>query len=123
MASRGNLLADAYRSALASPIGPIDDLASLLEQKLGEAETAHPGLLLAPEDFARHLAQKTNAESSLDALMAPDLYLARATANGSSPALARFRELHASCIRNVHARSSGTRPPLDELMQVLEEKL
>lgn len=123
MASRGDLLAEAYRSALTTPIALPDDLASLLEQKLAEAEAVHPGLGLAPESFARHLGKKTSAGSALDSLVAPDLYLARATGDGSAPALARFRELYTNDIRNVHARSSGTRPPLDELMQTLEEKL
>lgn len=123
MASRGDLLAETYRSVLTTPIAVRDDLASVLEQKLAEAESVHPNLVLEAERFVRHLGEKTGPDSPLDALVAADLYLARACADGSAAALARFQELYSTDIRSVHARSSGTRPPLDELVQVLQEKL
>jgi RNA polymerase sigma-70 factor (ECF subfamily) len=99
------------------------DLDETLRAKLEEAESAHPSIRLDRATFLRHLADKTSADSPLTTLLAPDLYLARACGEGMPPALAAFRELHGGDIRDVHARSSGSRPPLDELTQAVHEKL
>jgi RNA polymerase sigma-70 factor (ECF subfamily) len=99
------------------------DLDQALHAKVSEAEATHPSIRLDQAAFVRHLAAKTTHDSPLDTLQAADLYLARACGEGLAPALAVFRDLHGGDIREVHARSSGSRPPLDELTQAVHEKL
>lgn len=102
-----------------------------LEQHLREviavAQTAWPEIMLSSEVFVRHLAAQmgdTDMSSEfLRTVHAADLYLACACAHCIPRALETFEKNFLSRVAAFLARSEQSRETVDEICQVLREKL
>jgi RNA polymerase sigma-70 factor (ECF subfamily) len=88
--------------------------------------TAWPGIVVELESFAIHVAQRVGSEpieSSLAGVHAADLYLSCACSAGNAAALAAFDKRYLSQIGGFVARMSFSPAFVEELAQVLREKL
>jgi RNA polymerase sigma-70 factor (ECF subfamily) len=120
----------AFLAAAVASTRPGDDalltLGERLESSLRAAREAWPDVALSPEAFASCLGTHVGDEGSLlealDALRAPDLYLACACARGDERALRAFES---SYFREIDAALGRirTRATLDEAKQLVRDRL
>ena len=103
-----------------------DALSTWLEAALARCRAAWPALPAPGEAFARHLGQKVLAGDDLamlERLHVTDLHLARCCAEGEPAALAAFERTHLSQVADFVRHLDRSRDFLDEVTQVLREKL
>lgn len=121
-------LLDALRAGLGDRALPeLEALADKLANLVERAAAAWPALDVAPHRFARYLGERlprtAPVEDALDAAFAPDLFLACACVDGVPGAAETFTRLHLSSLPAMLARLKPTPSFLDEVHQILAEKL
>jgi RNA polymerase sigma-70 factor, ECF subfamily len=99
------------------------ELGAALRQRFEEADRAWPGLGVSPDDFVRHLASRGAPGVPLAALHVTDLYLACACAARARTALDAFDRAYLGPLATLLARPQLAPEVVDELRQVLREKL
>jgi RNA polymerase sigma-70 factor, ECF subfamily len=91
------------------------------------ARAEHPELQLELDDFARHVAavlvQVPNSEPAFSELNAGDLFLAAACTQRDAAALACFEQRYLRPLRSFVAEIDTNPSRLDELKQLLRERL
>jgi len=111
---------------VAAQLGDLQSLEESLGELLTKARSAWPSFDLAPDLFFHHIAERlpaSEARRALDAVHAPDLYLACACLHGHPQALAEFHEkVLPSVIRSVERRA-GTTLAGQEVISLLVQKL
>ena len=104
-------------------VAAISDLESLLEQHLTEGAAAWPTVVLDPEVYLRHLADKlrTRAEELSDRVIrtmpAADLYLAAACTAGDPAAITAFHDTILPVVRPALAKLGVPDATIDETEQ------
>jgi len=93
-----------------------------LEARWRAARAAWPGVELSAEAFVRRLAELCRPEPP-PAEHAPDVYIALACANGDAAALSAFDGMLATVVAQAVGRVDASRSFLDEVAQVLRQKL
>jgi RNA polymerase sigma-70 factor (ECF subfamily) len=103
---------------------PSSDLlpAEELARAMASGKAAWPGIELAPEAFARHLAERLEPGASVAALAVSDLYLACACAQGSAGAVEAFSRRFCADL-GAALRPVGAAAMADDVRQVLLERL
>jgi RNA polymerase sigma-70 factor (ECF subfamily) len=102
------------------------DLAWRLEQMIDQARRKWPEIALEPERFVRYVAARVPAEqplAALDDLACTDLYLACACADNHPRALAALEASYLAQTRTWIASHRPTTAFVDEVKQVLRERL
>jgi RNA polymerase sigma-70 factor (ECF subfamily) len=100
-----------------------------LERWLDEAHAAHPGVSLPEQQFIAALAERLRADSSdalalqLERLHPSDLFLAQACVHGDQVAIERLESLFGTELCGHARRFANSRHSVDDLMQILREKL
>ena len=97
-------------------------LAEILAAQLATARAAWPGVTLAPERFAAHIAgilPPGAGDEELLALRAEELYLARACADGDRAAMAIFEERFFGEIDVAAGRLRAPRALTEDVKQIL----
>ena len=116
-------LPDVHRARFDGAAGLEDALAEVLER----ARSAWPDLTIDGAAFSAHLARHVvdvdDLGTSLSGMRIEDLALAHAAGGGDTRALATFEKLYFGDITPAARRSIRTDAGLDELRQVLREKL
>ena len=104
-----------------------DELGARLAALWQQARAAWPGVKLAAEGFARHLArvlsQPDNIDQTLESLHTDDIYLARACADGDGRAIASCEERFADELDRALRRQGVDPATGDDLKQSLREWL
>jgi len=100
---------------------------AVLQQKLGNAARAWPTVMLAPESFARALAERINSDedplAALAQLREIDIYLATAAAVDAAGALAVFESAFMARVPVYLSRIDTNAAAVDEVKQALRVKL
>ena len=109
-----------------SPDEPLPDegeLAAALGALFEDGRRAWPELALPPEAFVRHLASRRALGEPLAGVRAADLYLACACATNVRGAVEAFERAHMCQVGMFLARLRPSASFVDEVRQVLREKL
>jgi RNA polymerase sigma-70 factor (ECF subfamily) len=105
----------------------VPKLAALLAERISQAQQTWPKVSVPPERFLSHLATRLPEgwplERALTELRIPDLYLACACADGDGAALQAFDAAYLPEARRSLARLRTATVPVDDLAQMLREKL
>ena len=100
-----------------------NELEALLSERLERARLRWPTVVLAPDQFARHLAERVCDDvPTAAALRTDDLYLACACANGDDAAVVAFRDEFMRGVRVALSRFNDA-TLCDEMCQMVMEKL
>jgi len=117
-------LASIFRGRSPDAESPDDAaLGAALRQLVEEGERAFPELDLAPDVFVRHLAARAPAGAPPPPSRAPDLFLACACATQVRGAVEAFERAHLGAVGAYLARLRPSSEFVDELRQLLREKL
>ncbi|ATB51201.1 sigma-70 family RNA polymerase sigma factor [Corallococcus macrosporus] len=108
--------------ATASPES-LAPLQARLAQALDTARAPWPGVALEGARFASHLGRLLPEVGAVETLNLPDLYLARAAADGLPPALSAFEARYLPEVDVAVARLKLPPTGLDEVRQLLRQRM
>jgi RNA polymerase sigma-70 factor (ECF subfamily) len=102
-----------------------DGFAAGLDARIAAARAAWPDVRIEPERFARFVAARLEPplDAGLSRLQVEDLYLACACTDGAPGAVAAFERAFVPVIERAATAAGARRPEVDDLRQVVCQRL